>query len=348
MVDIQVNGFAGHDLQGTAATEDATVGVVRELWKNGVTSFCPTVISAPVDSVEASVRAVAKACASDSLVRDSVAGIHLEGPFICPDDGPRGAHDRHHVRPPDWNVLEGWRRAAGGLLRIVTMSPHWPDSAAFIRRCAAEGLVVAVGHTGAFPAQIREAVEAGARLSTHLGNGSHPLLPRHRNYIWEQLADDRLWASLIADGFHLPDSVLKVFLRVKGRRAVLASDSVRLAGLPPGTYDAFATGRVVLTAEGRLHLERDPDLLAGSALPLVAGVSRLVASGLCGLAEAWERASVLPAELLGIPQAGGLAEGAPADIVVFARRGGRVEVIRTYKRGRIVHDAEGRDASAGS
>jgi N-acetylglucosamine-6-phosphate deacetylase len=344
LIDLQVNGFAGLDFNGARPSEETAGQIARELARVGVTTFCPTIITNSDETIEAAVRAVARGCGRDPVAGDAVAGIHLEGPFICPEDGARGAHAREHVRPPDWDLLERWRRAGEGRVRILTMSPEWPGSAAFIARGAASGLLVALGHTGAAPGQVREAAAAGARLSTHLGNGAHAQLPRHPNYLWEQMAEDRLWASVIADGFHLPDSVIKVILRAKGWHAVLVSDSVPQAGLPPGTYDTAACGRVVLEESGRLHLERDPGLLAGSAQPLVKGVERLLKVGICGFAEAWDRASTLPAELLGLPQADGLAAGAPADLVVFRWDGERIDVLRTLKKGKPVYEA-GEDSS---
>src|SRR5687768_2722871 len=153
------------------------------------------------------------------------------------------------------------------------------------------------------------------------------------NYLWEQLADDRLSACFIADGFHLPDAVMKVILRVKGRRAMLVSDAVYLAGLPAGMYDTHIGGKVVLTEEGKLHLASNPNLLAGSAAMVLRGVERLAASAICGLDEAWALASTRPAGLLGLPVAKGLKTGAPADVVVFEESGGVLEVVETWKAG---------------
>ena len=174
-------------------------------------------------------------------------------------------------------------------------------------------------------------------MSTHLGNGAHLKLPRHPNYLWEQLADDSLHACLIADGFHLPDSFLKVALRAKGERVMLVSDAVSLSGMAPGVYDMHIGGRVRLTEEGRLCMADQPELLAGSAQMLPWGISKLAGSGLADLPTAWEMASLRPARLLGAPVESGLSAGAPADLVLFDYHGGRVTIRQTIKQGTIVY-----------
>lgn len=339
LVDLQVNGFRGLDFNAIPIPEDLPGRVTRELWREGVTSYCPTIITNSPEAIEEAVRALARACVRDPDAAAGIAGIHLEGPFISPEDGPRGAHDGAFVRPPDWGLFERWQRAAEGRIRIVTMSPEYPGAEEFIRRCAAAGVVVSIGHTAATPEQIREAARAGARMSTHLGNGAHLTLPRHPNYLWEQLALDELTACVIADGFHLPDSVLKVVLRAKAGNALLVSDAVHLAGLEPGEYRTPVGGRVVLTREGRLHLAENPALLAGSAQMLRAGMGHLVRRGLCSLGEAWEMASTRPAQALGLPARLGLWKGAPADLVLLEEREGRLEVRETWKAGRRVFAA---------
>jgi N-acetylglucosamine-6-phosphate deacetylase len=235
--------------------------------------------------------------------------------------------------------LRRWQDAAGGRVRILTMSPEWPGSPAFVERCAAVGVTVSIGHTAATPEQVAAAVGAGARMSTHFGNGAHLMLPRHPNYLWEQLAQDALWSCLIADGFHLPDQVLKVAMRVKGERAIVVSDAVALAGMPPGTYSMPVGGQVVLTPHGRLHLAADEKLLAGSAQMLLHSVRHLTGRGLAALPDAWDMASVRPAKLMGLPQAAGLAAGAPADLVLLRQDGGSVRVDQTYKAGVPTYDA---------
>ena len=133
----------------------------------------------------------------------AIAGLHIEGPHISPEDGPRGAHPQHCVRPPDVDEFHRWQEASNGSVKLVTVSPEWPESPGYIEAVVREGVVVAIGHTKATTDQIRDAVNAGATLSTHLGNGAHSMLPRHPNYLWDQLAEDRLAASFIADGIHL-------------------------------------------------------------------------------------------------------------------------------------------------
>jgi N-acetylglucosamine-6-phosphate deacetylase len=267
------------------------------------------------------MRAIARACEEDSAAAATIGGIHLEGPFLSPEDGPRGAHSLEHIRPPDTALFDQWQAASGGRISIVTLSPEWEGSAEFIRHCVRQGVTVSVGHTSASTVQISGAVAAGARLSTHLGNGAHAMLPRHPNYLWAQLAEEELWCTLIADGFHLPDEVLKVAMKVKGSRALLISDAVALGGLPPGSYDTPVGGRVVLTPEGRLHLAGQPGLLAGSAQMLLRHIARLAAAGLAELPDAWDMASVHPAGFMALPAAAGLTAGAPADLALIRRAG---------------------------
>ena len=339
LVDIQVNGYGGVDLNGPDLDVAGVCRVVRSLQVLGVTRFCPTICTHSRERMTRALRVVAEACRQHSWIERAVGGIHVEGPYISPEDGPRGAHPREHVRGPDWEEFEAFQQAAGGRIRILTLSPEWPGAAAFIRRVAASGVVVAIGHTAASPEALREAIAAGARLSTHLGNGAHATLPRHPNYIWEQLAADELSASIIVDGQHLPPAVVKTFVRAKGiGRTILISDAVALAGMPPGDYDWLGL-RVTLSAEGRISLTGTP-YLAGSVLDLGSALVKVMAFAGVTLADAVTMATVNPARLLGI-EPGTLAEGARADLVVIRvnARASRSEVIRTVVGGEMVWEA---------
>lgn len=336
LIDLQINGYSGYDFNQLPIADSTISSVIRKLWQEGVTSCYPTVITNSAEAIEEALKTIVRVCERDSEVNHGISGIHLEGPFISPEDGVRGAHSREYVRPPDWEIFRRWQEAAEGRIRVITLSPEWPESTRFIEKCTESGVTVSIGHTNATAEQIQEAVEAGARMSTHLGNGAHLTLPRHPNYIWEQLAQDRLWSCVIADGFHLPDQVLKVVLKVKGSQAMLVSDAVSLSGLAPGSYTTHIGGKVVLTPEGRLHLEGDERLLAGSAQMLLRGIERLTNRGIAELKEAWDMSSIRPAAFMKLPAAAGLALGAPADLVLFRKTQNRIRLEQTYKCGKLV------------
>jgi len=336
-VDLQINGYKGCDFNSQPLTVNDIQKVTKKLWEQGVTSFLPTVITNSDTTIEELVNTIGNAIYSDNLVRQSIPGIHLEGPFISSVDGPRGAHTKDYVKAPSWNLFQRWQDASKGMIKLVTLSPEWPESTEFISNCIKNNVFVSIGHTAATIEEIQHAIDAGASLSTHLGNGAHLMLPRHPNYIWEQLSNDNLSISLIADGFHLPLSFLKVAMQVKGSKAFLVSDAVYLCGLEAGTYETHIGGKVTLTQEGRLHTVENPDVLAGSAQMLSHGISHLVRSGLTPLSTAWDMGSTRPSKFLGIPSHLGLAIGAPADLVLFKWHENIVKVQETYKGGELVY-----------
>jgi len=313
--DIQVNGCHGISFNADTLTKAEIRRVADVCRGHGTGGFCPTLITGSAAALTHGFSTLARACDQDADLARTIPAFHLEGPYIAAEDGPRGAHPREHVRPPDWDEFRRWQDAAGGRIRLVTLAPEQEGALPFIERLATAGVVVSIGHTAATPPLIRDAITAGARLSTHLGNGAHATLPRHPNYIWEQLADDELWASVIADGHHLPPAVLKCILRLKTpSRTVLISDASSLAGLAPGRYPIWGAefevrpeGKVVLPGTG---------FLAGAAVFLDACVSHVLKLGLVGLQDAVEMASVRPRELLGLPVPR-IDAVADADLVLF-------------------------------
>lgn len=341
LIDVQVNGYGGHDFNGMDTTVETVVSVIQELYKVGVTQVCPTVVTGPKERMLHCIRTIFEACSQNPLVRRSVIGIHVEGPFISEKDGPRGAHHREWVRDPDFEELQSWLKAAPGLIRKVTLAPEKPGAIQMIETLRKLNIVAAIGHCDATALDIERAVQAGAIMSTHLGNGAHPVLKRHPNYIWEQLAEDRLWAGLIADGFHLPPSTIKSMIRVKGPKAILTSDAVHLAGLPPGTYSTPLNGSVVLEPNGFLHLSDTEDILAGAALPLIEGVRNVVRWGICGLGEAVQMATLHPAQLFGLDVQGygTLSVGSPANLIIYRLHETRVlDLVRTVVGGEVVYE----------
>lgn len=295
--DIQVNGYGGLDYNEIQSDILALGQISRKLLQCGVTSHFPTIITNSPEKISALIQQVIQLRKMDSLVHSCITGIHIEGPFISPEDGPRGAHFKEYVQAPNWKLFQKWIAESEGLIRMITLSPEWEGSASFIEKCVESGILVSIGHTNPSHEQIVEAVKAGARLSTHLGNGMHGIIARHPNYLWSQLAADNLSATIIADGFHLPAEVIQVFKKVKAEKLMLVSDSVALAGMPAGDYEAAVGGKVTLTEEGKLHLFDNPKTLAGSAKNLLQGVNFLLKNKLVDLSEAWQMASARPQQL---------------------------------------------------
>jgi N-acetylglucosamine-6-phosphate deacetylase len=340
LLDLQLNGYGGTDFsRAETLTPERVRRLTRTMWAHGVGRFVPTIVTSSHDATRASLRALA-AAAVDADLAGSIVGVHLEGPVISPHDGPRGAHPLEHVRAPSVQEFDAWQEAARGLVRIVTLAPEVPGAIAFIGELRARGVLVAIGHTDASAADIAAAVRAGARLSTHLGNGTHARLPRHPNHLWDQLADDALSASLIVDGFHLDAPVVKVMVRAKGaERCVLITDAAPVAGLPPGRY-TFAGAEVESTVDGAIRLSGTP-YLAGSAVTLPRAIANTVRFAGVGLASAIDMASTQPARLLAQ-----YTQTAPCllgdDTFTLLRpRGDALEVTATVIDGIVRHRAPG-------
>jgi N-acetylglucosamine-6-phosphate deacetylase len=298
-LDLQVNGFAGVDYNDPATTVDRVQESIAALRRAGVTQFLPTLISAPLD------RFARCATTINEVTSQAIAGLHMEGPYISPEDGARGAHRREDTSPASVDDFKRRQDAANGRIRLVTIAPEVPGAIPLIEYLRTNGVHVAIGHTAASPAQIRDGITAGATLSTHLGNGCAQMLPRHPNVIWEQLAADELIACFIVDGHHLPPSTVKAMVRAKSpSRVILVTDATIAAGQPPGLYK-FGELTVRLDENGRVAVPGQPNL-AGSALSLDRAVGNVVKFSGISLEEALAMASTRPAQYLGVQPKGSL------------------------------------------
>ncbi|MFA5851691.1 MAG: amidohydrolase family protein [Spirochaetales bacterium] len=320
-IDLQINGYAGIDYSSPGLSTAEIEKMARAIGASGTVRHLATIITGARKNIAASCAAIAKARKESVLAGTAIAGIHIEGPFIASEDGPRGAHDRKYVRRPDYDEFKEWQEAAEGAIRIVTLAPETEGALDFIERITADGIIASIGHTGASPQTIRDAVAAGARLSTHLGNGSHGVLPRLKNYLWEQLGADRLNASIIADGFHLPDAVLRVFARAKGmERLILVSDAAFLAGSPPGVR-RWGDISVEIHPDGHLSLA-GTEFLAGAGHLLDRCVARFAAATGATLPETVALCTNNPARLIGLPaEAVDFVPGTPACLTQFRGSG---------------------------
>lgn len=308
--DLQVNGRWGVSFSDATITPEQVARIARAQAALGTARFCPTLITASQEAMLAGVRAIASACDADPDIDRRVLGIHLEGPWISPEDGYRGAHPRDHVRAPDWAEFQELQRASGSRVVLVTLAPERPGVLDLIGRLAETGVAVAVGHSAADGAAIDAAIRAGAKLSTHLGNGVPALLPRHPNAIWAQAAREELWASFIADGHHLDAATLRVLLLAKAPRFLLVSDASPLAGSPPGLYGPWE-----VLDDGRIVVAGTP-YLAGSNVTLLQAVENLAGLALFTPQRAFEAATSAPALILDrTPPA--VAVGEPSELVIF-------------------------------
>jgi N-acetylglucosamine-6-phosphate deacetylase len=306
-VDLQVNGFAGVDFNDVAScTTDGVTRALDAMRATGVTRCLPTIITSSLDHFAACARAIVRHPAAGP--GGAIAGIHMEGPYISPADGFRGAHPREHCIAASIDDFSRRQEAAEGRIVLVTLAPEVPGALALIEHLVARGVRIALGHTAASPDEIRTAVEAGATLSTHLGNGCAATLPRHPNVIWEQLAHDRLFASFIVDGHHLPAATVKAMMRAKTpARCLLVTDAITAAGCPPGIYSLGGL-QVELNDAGRVSPAgvAGATHLAGSALSMDRAIGLTVRFTGLPLDEVLKMATTTPASFIGIEPTGSI------------------------------------------
>jgi N-acetylglucosamine-6-phosphate deacetylase len=339
LIDIQINGYKGYDFCGEDLQISDVLNVSHLVTEAGVTAYCPTITTNSHETILANLKTIAKAVNSLSKTHAQILGVHLEGPYISPESGPLGAHPRIYTRKPNWDEFTLYQEASEGLIRLVTLAPELDGAIDFISKLTASGVVVALGHHQASGEVIRNAVEAGAVLSTHLGNGAHSILPRHPNYLWEQIAEDGLMASLILDGHHLPSSVVKIIYRVKGiEKIILISDVAFPAGLPEGRYQ-FMGLNVDVMRDGSICSTGTP-YLAGSSLKLADALGMFIKYSGATFTEAVRAVTMNPAKLLGVEnKIGSLKIGSKADITIFDD-GPNYKLINTIIDGEFVFAAQ--------
>ncbi len=337
LVDIQINGYNGIDFSDPDLTAEDLKKIVAGLWEVGVTTMLPTVISNDHEHLMTSFKALSNA-RTDPKVSMSVPGFHLEGPYISPEKGFRGAHPEKYIRLPDLQEFKQYQEAANNMIRLITVAPELYGSIPLIRYCVDNDVVVSLGHHNGTAEEITEAVDAGATLSTHLGNGCANVIHRHNNPIWPQLAEDRLSASIITDGFHLNREEVRTFYKVKGDElTILISDAVDLAGLPPGEYIRWGV-TIVLTPD----IVKFPaeNVLAGSASTISKCVGNMMRFTGCSLESAINMASRNPARLMGLDDIGGIQIGKRADLILFILEDEGIHIRQTILNGDVVYQAE--------
>jgi N-acetylglucosamine-6-phosphate deacetylase len=339
LFDNQVNGYAGVSFTfgGGELDMNGIKKATEALWKEGVTTFLPTLTTNSHQVLIKNFEILSKAVNEASL-RGSIPGFHLEGPYISPVDGFRGAHPKQHVRNPDWSEFEQLYTASGKKILEITLAPELDGAMDFISKCSKLGVVVALGHHNGNKDQIDKAVTLGAKISTHLGNGCANMINRHVNPLWPQLANDNLMASIICDGFHLRPEEISVFYKVKGPgNTIITSDVTHFAGMSPGKYTNSDGETIELTPEGMLRLV-DQNVLYGSASPITKGVGNMMKVTGCTLGDAIKMASSNPAELYKLNDRGKIEPGKRADLIIFSIEDNKLKILKTIVKGETVFE----------
>ena len=324
LVDIQVNGYDGIEVTSANSTAEDLARCERALAAAGMVRWCPTVTSQSSDVIEHSLAEISKAVGQGALRK--VQCIHLEANYLNPEEGYRGAHPPEYLTPPNKAEFTRWQKASGGLIGYVTMAPELKGGLEFVSWLASQGILVSLGHHNADYETVVRAADAGARLSTHLFNGCKATMNRHHNVVLRQLAEDRLWASFIPDGHHIPYYTLKTGLRAKGlERSVFTSDLISLGGSPEGDY--VIDGQDVLIRDGGAFLKGTP-YLYGAWANLAQGIERATAAGVVTPAEAIKLASTNPARLLRMENSLEVEVGSTAPFLLFKEVGGSLKLDR--------------------
>lgn len=313
LIDIHVHGGAGHDVM--QPNTDALGRMERHFAKHGVTSYCPTTVTAPLD---ATFEALDRLALAQKISRPGGAkpvGLHLEGPFIS--HAKRGVHPPDLLVEPSVELFEKMYKAAQGKVSVMTVAPELPGAIEMIRAAASHGVCISLGHSNATLAETQAGVDAGARHATHTFNAMRTLDHREPGILGEVLADDRLTADIIADGVHVHPEIMTLFLKSKGPAgAVLITDAISATGMGDGR---FRLGNFEVEVNGdRCEYE---GRLAGSVLTLDRAVRNITQFAGWTLQQAIRLATLNPARVLGRNDIGIIAAGAQADFVVLSREG---------------------------
>lgn len=329
LFDIQVNGMLGHDLTAEDLQIEQVIAINAALEKRGILRWCPTICSNTAEVVERNLRLIRKAI--DEKGASSIHCIHLEGHYVSEEEGYRGVHLPRFQRDPDPQEFDRWQKAAGGHIGLFSLAPERRGALAFIAKLRKEGVKVGLVHHHADHGTVRDAAAAGADLSSHLINGCTPMIQRQHNIIWSQLSLDELWASFIADGYHIPPYTLRAAIKSKGvSRSILISDLAHLAGMPDGEYEANEM-TVVLKDGGLWVKEKGTNLLSGAAKTLDKDVEYLAVNVGFSLEHALQMATVNPARYFEIEGRMQLYPGRSGPLAVFSWGKGRLRLHEILK-----------------
>lgn len=323
-IDLQLNGAFGHDF---TAKPETIWPVSAELPRFGVTSYLPTIITSPLETVAAAQAVLLRQRPADFSGAEPL-GLHVEGPFLNPQK--KGAHNPAYLRRPDPDLITNWSVSQG--VRLVTLAPELPGALELVQQLVEQGVLVSAGHSLASFEEARAGLRAGVRYGTHLFNAMPPLSHREPGLAGALLNDTHSVVGLIPDGIHVHPAMVKLAWTAKGSAGLnLVSDAMAALGMPPGRYHLNDFDVHVSQTDARLA----DGTLAGSILPLDAAVRNLLEYTGCSLSEALATVTTTPADLLGLSQQRGrIAPGLLADLVLLTPD---FEVAMTISAGQITY-----------
>ena len=236
--DLQINGYAGVDFNGDVLDHASLAMVCQRLESQGVEGILATVVTDSIDRMEERIARLASLVEEHDEFQRMIKGIHVEGPFINPHSGYRGAHPQDAIIPADTSLMERLLAAGRGLVRLVTLAPEGDSGLRVTRMLADRKIIVSAGHTDASLDQLCAAIDNGLTMFTHVGNGCPASMPRHDNIIQRVLSlHGKLWLCFIADGAHIPFFVLKNYFDLVGvEKTIVVTDGIAAADLGPGRY----------------------------------------------------------------------------------------------------------------
>lgn len=317
-IDLHTHGAGGHDFMD--GTVEAVINAARTHLQYGTTTLTPTTLATTFDELVAALDAFSKA-KEEMVDGPNLLGIHLEGPYFNPEQA--GAQDPRYLRVPQREEYEQVLAQSNQIVRW-TIAPELPGALELGRELRRRGIIAAIGHSNAVYDEVLQAYESGYSLVTHLYSGMSTVVRkqgyRYAGVVESALLLDELTVEIIADGHHLPASLLKLIYKVKGSdRICLVTDSMRAAGMPEGTYrlGSLDDGQEVIVEGGVAKLPCRT-AFAGSVATANVLVRTMVEKAEVSLPEAVKMITLTPARVLGIDgQKGSLAPGKDADVTVF-------------------------------
>lgn len=324
LFDIQVNGMLGHNLSEEDLSPVKILEIDNELVKHGILRWCPTITTQNPEIVTRNLGILREVIEKRPVTH--IHCIHMEGHYISAEDGYRGVHMKQFIKDPDPSEFDLWQKTSGGHIGLFSLAPERKGAIEFIRKLKSEGVRVALVHHNASHDQVLHAAAAGADLSSHLVNGCAKMIHRQHNVIWSQLALDELWASFIADGYHIPYYTLKAVIRAKrSDRSILVSDLAHLSGLPDGEYSKNEL--TVVVQKGGLWVKGEGiNLLSGAVKTLDQDCAFLASHSCFSIEQSLTMATRNPARYFGIEQEFDIVPGAKGRFALFAWDGENLNV----------------------